>query len=81
MIIGAVLFSYAGAVPILAISRIISGMGAMTIFVISPQIIAQWFAGGRMGIAMGVFNTGMPLGTILSPQSAFPIRRVHRVAR
>jgi len=66
MIIGAVLFSYADAVPLLAISRIISGMGAMTIFVISPQIIAQWFTGGRMGIAMGVFNTGMPLGTILS---------------
>jgi MFS family permease len=38
----------------------------MTLFVVAPQLLAQWFAGREIGIAMGVFNTGVPTGTILS---------------
>ena len=38
----------------------------MTLIVLAPQLLAQWFAGRETGIAMGIFTTGMPLGTILS---------------
>jgi MFS family permease len=46
--------------------RIIAGTGAVTLVIIAPQAIAQWFAGREMGVAMGIFNTAMPVGTILS---------------
>jgi predicted MFS family arabinose efflux permease len=34
--------------------------------VIIPQAIAQWFSDRHMGVAMGIFNTAMPIGTIVS---------------
>lgn len=66
MIAGAAIFASGNSFPILVMGRMLSGTGAMTLMVIAPQLLAQWFAGREMGIAMGVFNTGMPLGTILS---------------
>lgn len=46
--------------------RIIAGTGALTLVIISPQAVAQWFRGREIGIAMGIFNTAMPVGTIAS---------------
>ncbi len=66
MIAGTAIFASGSSFPILALGRVISGMGAITLVVLAPQLLAQWFAGREMGIAMGVFNTGLPLGTILS---------------
>lgn len=50
----------------LAAGRIVTGIGAMVLMVLIPQAIAQWFQGREMGIAMGLFNTAMPVGSILS---------------
>lgn len=50
----------------LGLGRFVSGIGAATLVVMVPQLLAQWFMGREIGIAMGVFNTGMPLGTVLS---------------
>lgn len=66
MIAGAAIFASGGSLPVLGLGRAVSGAGAMTLMVVAPQLLAQWFRGREMGIAMGVFNTGMPLGTILS---------------
>ena len=65
-IIGVVIFASGSSFPILVLGRVVSGVGAMTLIVLAPQLLAQWFAGRETGIAMGIFSTGMPLGTILS---------------
>ncbi len=65
-IAGVVIFASGSSFPILALGRVVSGVGAMTLIVLAPQLLAQWFAGRETGIAMGIFTTGMPLGTILS---------------
>ena len=49
----------------LAIGRLISGVGAMTLVVIAASLISRTFEGRRLGTAMGLYNTGMPIGTII----------------
>ena len=66
MILGPALVASGSSLPVLALGRIISGAGAVTFLVVAPQLLVQWFTGREVGIAMGIFNTGMPLGTILS---------------
>jgi len=66
VIIGQAIFIFAGSFPALALGRTISGIGCMTLSVIAPQFLGQWFGGREMGRAMGIFNTSMPIGTILS---------------
>jgi len=65
-IAGVAVFASGSSLPILVLGRVMSGVGAMTLMVLAPQLLAQWFAGREMGTAMGVFQTGMPLGTIFS---------------
>ncbi|HAR46187.1 MAG: hypothetical protein A2X56_07585 [Nitrospirae bacterium GWC2_57_13] len=50
----------------LAAGRMIAGAGAFALTVALTRLISSWFAGKELGFAMGVFNTGMPLGTILT---------------
>jgi len=53
--------------PIMLFSgRFIAGVGATVLVVIAPQIIARRFLGRELGLAMGIFNTAVPLGTIIS---------------
>ena len=66
MIAGTVVFVSGNSLPILGLGRVIAGIGAITLVVLAPQILAQWFAGREVGVAMGVFTTTMPVGTILS---------------
>lgn len=48
------------------VGRIISGIGGLTLAIVLPQLVSKWFLGKELGVGMGVFNTAMPLGTILS---------------
>jgi predicted MFS family arabinose efflux permease len=48
------------------LGRIVSGIGGLTLAIVLPQLLSRWFLGKELGVAMGVFNTAMPLGTILS---------------
>ncbi|MGA2613990.1 MAG: MFS transporter [Spirochaetia bacterium] len=66
MIGGQALFTTGHTMVILGAARIVSGVGAMTLMVLLPQILSQRFAGAEIGLAMGIFNTAIPLGTILS---------------
>ena len=66
IIIGAAIFASGNSLQTLVLGRIVSGIGAMTLMVLAPQLLARWFAGREMGIAMGIYNTGMPVGTIIS---------------
>jgi MFS family permease len=51
-------FLYAG--------RLCSGVGGAVLVVVAPQIIARFFHGRELGLAMGIFNTAVPFGTILA---------------
>ena len=67
MIIGSAIFALGDSFGWLAFGRIIAGIGGMTIYVLGPQLIVQWFAGRRqVGTALGIFNTIFPVGIILS---------------
>jgi len=63
---GAAIVASAASFPVLVIGRTISGIGAVPMLVVLPKLITHWFKEGQLGIAMGLFNTGVPLGTVLS---------------
>jgi len=46
--------------------RLCSGIGGAVLVVVAPQIIARTFHGRELGLAMGIFNTAVPIGTILA---------------
>jgi predicted MFS family arabinose efflux permease len=46
--------------------RVVSGVGGLTLAIVLPQLLSRWFLGKELGVSMGVFNTAMPLGTIIS---------------
>jgi MFS family permease len=66
MMAGSLLFASGDSLAVLVAGRIVAGVGSMVLLVVLPQLLAQWFAGRELGIAMGIFNTAVPLGTILS---------------
>ena len=63
---GTAIFASGISFPLLALGRIVSGVGAVTLSLLAPQILAQWFRGRELGIALGIFSTGLPLGSIIS---------------
>lgn len=66
MAIGTAVSATAQGFSILALGRLIAGIGAVTFAVVAPQILSQWFFKKELGLAMGVFNTAMPFGTIIA---------------
>jgi predicted MFS family arabinose efflux permease len=57
----------------LAAGRVFAGAGAITLIIIAPQGIAQWFKNREIGAAMGVYNTALPVGVITSLNALPPI--------
>ena len=47
------------------LGRAIAGVGAFTLSVFLPKLLAQWFRSRELGLAMGVYNTGVPLGSVI----------------
>lgn len=45
-------------------SRVTEGIGIGLIGVVAPAIIAAWFPSDRLGIPMGIWATGVPLGSL-----------------
>jgi MFS family permease len=66
MICGTLLVGLGTDIYILWLGRIIAGMGALTLSVLLPKLLSQWFKDGELGLAMGIFNTGVPLGSAIS---------------
>ncbi len=62
---GSLLVGLGGNYSMLVIGRLITGIGALTISIVTPQMISRWFSEKDLGRAMGIFNTAMPVGTIL----------------
>jgi len=65
MIGGTLLVGLGMNLQILGLGRIIAGIGAFTLSVFLPKLLSQWFKGKELGLAMGIFNTGVPLGSVI----------------
>jgi MFS family permease len=51
---------------VLGMGRLLMGIGATFLIVVTLHVVTFWFRDKEMGLAMGFFHTAMPLGTILS---------------
>jgi MFS family permease len=65
IIIGSLLVGLGRDLPILWLGRIIAGMGCFTLSILLPKLLSQWFKNRELGLSMGVYNTGVPLGSIV----------------
>ena len=65
MIGGTLLVGLGMNLQILGLGRIIAGIGGLTLSVFLPKLISQWFKERELGLAMGIFNTGVPLGSVI----------------
>jgi MFS family permease len=65
MIGGTLLVGLGTDLRILELGRVVAGVGAFTLSVFLPKLLSQWFKGRELGLAMGVYNTGVPLGSII----------------
>jgi MFS family permease len=65
VIIGTLFFALSRSFPYAGFGRIVAGAGAVTISIVAAKILSQWFIGREVGTAMGVYNTAMPVGTII----------------
>lgn len=65
VIIGTLIFAASGAFLYAGLGRVITGVGAAPISIVAAQILSQWFRGREIGTAMGIYNTAMPVGTII----------------
>jgi len=50
--------------PFLYLGRVCAGVGAGIFVVVAPQIITKSFPSHELGLAMGIFNTAVPIGSI-----------------
>jgi MFS family permease len=66
MMMGTVIVAMGNSYWVLVLGRLIMGLGATILIVVLPKIITTWFAGREIGLAMGVYHTAFPLGTILA---------------
>jgi MFS family permease len=65
MIGGTLLVGLGTNLPILWLGRIIAGIGGLTLSVFLPKLLSQWFLDRELGLAMGIYNTGVPLGSVI----------------
>ncbi len=65
MIAGTLLVGLGANLHILWTGRIIAGIGGFTLSIFLPKLLSQWFKNRELGLAMGFFNTGVPLGSVL----------------
>ena len=65
MIGGTLLVGLGMNLHVLWIGRIIAGIGGFTLSVFLPKLLSQWFRHRELGLAMGIYNTGVPLGSVI----------------
>jgi len=65
MIGGTLLVGLGMNLQILWLGRIIAGIGGFTLSVFLPKLLSQWFQDRELGLAMGIYNTGVPLGSVI----------------
>lgn len=62
---GALIGVFAGTYQVLAVSRVVEGIGFGLLGVAAPSGISTWFPKDRRGLPLGVFTTWVPFGTLV----------------
>lgn len=65
LLLGSLMGALAPSFEVLLVSRIIEGCGMGFIGVAGPTAISLWFPMSRQGVAVAVFQTWMPFGTLI----------------
>lgn len=65
MVGGILLVGLGKDLRVLWLGRVIAGIGGLTLSVLLPKLLSQWFQTKELGLAMGIFNTGVPLGSVI----------------
>jgi len=65
VIAGTVLFALSPTFLLAGMGRAVAGAGAAAISIVAAKILSMRFKGREMGTAMGIYNTAMPVGTII----------------
>ena len=67
MVLGMIIVGTGSSFTILAVGRFIAGIGGTSMVIIAAQSISRGFLNDKkMGIAMGIFNAGVPAGTMFA---------------
>jgi MFS family permease len=66
MALGTAIVAMGESYWVLALGRVVAGLGAAITLMVGPKVVTSWFRERELGLSMGVLNTAMPLGTILS---------------
>jgi MFS family permease len=64
--IGTALVAAGQSYWVMALGRLVAGIGATLLLIVTPQAITSWFHDREIALSMGIFNMAMPFGTILS---------------
>ncbi len=73
MTLGSAIVALSDSYASVALGRLVAGVGAAVLLVVAPKIVTSWFYDREIGLAMGVFNISMPLGTILALNFMGPV--------
>lgn len=65
IIVGNTILAISKTFLVACAGRAVAGTGAAIIGIVAAQMLSQWFGGQGIGTAMGIFNTAMPVGTII----------------
>ncbi len=65
VITGTLIFALSRTFLLAGLGRTIAGAGAVTLTIVAAKILSQWFKGREVGSAMGLYNTAMPVGSII----------------
>lgn len=66
MVAGSLIVGFSWNFAVMTLGRAISGVGALTLAIVLPQILSSRFGRRELGLALGIFNTGIPVGTVTS---------------
>ena len=65
VIAGTLTFAFSDTFVLAGFGRTIAGSGAVILTIVAAKILSQWFRGREVGSAMGIYNTAMPVGSII----------------
>ncbi|MHA1712429.1 MAG: MFS transporter [Candidatus Ranarchaeia archaeon] len=65
LITGNFIVFFAGHFNVMMVGRLISGIGALALPILGGSIVSHWFKGKELGLALGIYNVSMPLGTLV----------------
>lgn len=66
MIIGLIGFSWSKTFSLLILYRLLAGVGGTVLVVLAPLLVTMFFDKKEIGTAMGIFNTAVPVGTVIA---------------